>query len=279
MKTMMITGGTSGIGKEIAMHYLKKGDRVLVVGSSSTKLKTFAEEVGRLGAQDRAICFQADLSLVKENRRIIKEVENKISSLDSLILCAQDQKTRSVAIKTEEGFEFSFGLYYLSRYILSYGLIDTLAHAAAPVIINICAPGMKGNVHWDDVQSEKHFNSIKAIMHGSRLNDLLGVAFEVNCRESKINYVLFNPGAVQTRGATEAFEQPLMRMITKILYKIIGKPVDKAIEPIIKLLENPPSAPLSAFKQNKKISLNMETFNRNNAQRLHRLTEGLMHKV
>lgn len=276
MKTILITGGTSGIGKGIAMNYLKNGDRVIVVGSSTAKGEAFYEEARKLSAQERAIYLKADLSLVKENRRIIKEVSNKFSSLDALILCAQYQKKRTTAIKTEEGFEFYFGLYYLSRYILSYGLKDCLENALEPVIINVCAPGMKGTVNWDDLQAEKNYNSIKAIMHGSRLNDLLGVSFAANNIGTKIKYILFNPGAVQTSGAMEAFEQPVMRVAIKMLYKIIGKRVEKAIEPIIKFLENPTSVPLAAFMQTKEVSLTMETFNKDNAKKLYIITEGLI---
>ncbi len=276
MKTILITGGTSGIGKGIAMHYLKNGHRVIVAGSSIAKGEVFYEEAGKLGARERAIYIKADLSLVKENRRLIEEVRSKFSSLDALILCAQYQKKRKAAVKTEEGFEFSFGLYYLSRYILSYGLRDCLENSSEPVIINVCAPGMKGTVNWDDLQAEKNYNSIKAIMHGSRLNDLLGVSFAENNNGTKIKYILFNPGAVQTGGAMEAFEQPVLRAATKMLYKIIGKPVEKAIEPIIKLLENPPSAPLVAFIQTKEVSLAMGAFDKDNAKKLYIITQGLL---
>lgn len=273
MKTILITGGTSGIGKGIAMHYLKNGDRVIVVGSSSVKGERFLEEAGKLGAQDRAIYLKEDLNLAKGNQRIIEEVRSKFSSLDALILCAQYQKNRTTIIKTQEGFEISFGLYYLSRYILSYDLKDCLENALEPVIINVCAPGMKGIVNWDDLQSEKNFNSIKAIMHGSRLNDLLGVSFAANNKGTKIKYILFNPGAVQTSGAMEAYEQPVIRYLIKVLYKLIGKPVEKAIVPIIKLLENPPAAPLSAFKQNKEVSLTLGTFDKDKAQKLYMITK------
>lgn len=276
MKTILITGGTSGIGKGIAMNYLKNGDRVIVVGSSTAKGEAFYEEAIKLEAQERAIYLKADLSLVKENRRIIEEVKSNFFSLDALILCAQYQKKRTKAIKTEEGFEFSFELYYLSRFILSYGLKDYLENALEPVIINVCAPGMKGIVNWDDLQSEKNYSSIKAIMHGSRLNDLLGVSFAANNIGTKIKYILFNPGAVQTSGAMEAYDQPVMKSMIKVLYKLIGRPVEKAILPINKLLENPPIESLSAYKQNKEVSLSMETFDKDNAQKLYKVTKGLI---
>jgi len=50
---------------------------------------------------------------------------------------------------------------------------------------------------------------MKAIMHGSRLNNQLGLAFAQSAADTKIKYVLFNPGAVQLKGATEAFDNKL----------------------------------------------------------------------
>ena len=279
MKTIIITGGTSGIGKGVAMHYLKNGDQVIAIGSSAARGEMFYEEAKKIGAQDRATYLQADLSLVKENQRVIKEIKSRCTSIDALILCAQYQKNNRSILKTEENFVFSFGLYYLSRYILSYGLKDCLENASKPVILNVCAPGMKGTVNWEDLQSEKQCSNIQSIMHGSRLNDLLGVSFASNNNETRIRYILFNPGAVQTNGTMEAFEQPIMRAITKMLYKIIGNSVEKAIEPIISLLENPPIRDLSAFMKNKEISLTMETFNRDNAQKLSTITETYIKQI
>lgn len=279
MRTFIITGGTSGIGKGLAMHYLNNGDRVIAIGSSVVKGELFYEEAKKAGAQDRAIYIQADLSLVKENYRVIEEIKSRFTSIDALVLCAQYQKNTKLIIKTNENFVFSFGLYYLSRYILSYGLKVCLENATKPVILNVCAPGMKGTVNWEDLQSEKNYSNIKSIMHGSRLNDLLGVSFATNNKETKIRYILFNPGAVQTNGTMEAFEQPIMRALTKLLYKLIGSSVEKAIQPIIRLLESPPAAALSAYMKNQEVSLTMETFNNNNAQNLNKITEEYVKQI
>ena len=180
--------------------------------------------------------------------------------MDMLVLCAVSLKFRKIYSETQDGFEFTFGLYYLSRYILSYGLKECLERAESPVIMNVCAPGMKGAVNWDDLQNKNNFDSNKVQFHGSRLNDLLGVAFAQNDTVGKIKYVLFNPWAVQTSGVMEMYEKPMMKIMMKLMYKIIGKPVEKAIVPIIKLLENPPKPSLSAYKQQKEVSLAMEYF-------------------
>ena len=62
MKTILITGGTSGIGKGLAINYLKNGHRVIVVGSSNAKWEAFYEEAKKLEVQERAIFLKADLS-------------------------------------------------------------------------------------------------------------------------------------------------------------------------------------------------------------------------
>lgn len=107
-----------------------------------------------------------------------------------LVFCAASQKYKKTYSETQEGFELTFGLYYLSRYILSYGLKECLEKAENPVIMNVCAPGMKGTVNWDDLQNKNNFESNKVKYHGSRLNDLLGVAFAENDTVRKIKYIL-----------------------------------------------------------------------------------------
>lgn len=166
-----------------------------------------------------------------------------------MVVCLLKQhNTRKEYSETQEGFEFSFGLSYLSRYVLSYGLKEVLEKADNPVILNVCAPGMNGTVNLEDIQNKKNYNGARAKYHGSRLNDLLGVAFALNDPIGKIKYILFNPWAVQTNGTFEA------------------------ILPIIELLENPPSPSLSAYKQRKEVSLAMKTFDKENAQTLYNKT-------
>jgi len=70
VKTILVTGGANGLGKGVALHCLKKGDRVVVVGSSKANGDSFCDEARQLDAADRAFFIQADLILVKENQRV-----------------------------------------------------------------------------------------------------------------------------------------------------------------------------------------------------------------
>lgn len=255
---------------------LKKGNYVIIVGSSSHKGELFLNEAKQIGASERAIFMQADLSLVKENKRIVDEIRQKHSSLDKIVLAAAYQKHKDSILITKEGFEFVFGLMYLSRYILSYSFKELLEKSNRPIIVNIAAPGMKGKVNWNDIQFKKNYNSDKVKFHSSRLNDLLGVQFSEKETSGKIKYVLFNPWAVRTTGALEVYNTPIKSFFTKFMYKIIGKDAKEAIIPVVSHLENPPSAKLSAYKQSKEVNLAMETFDKNNAHKLDIITANLL---
>jgi len=271
MKTILITGGASGLGKGVAMHYLKTGERVVAIGSSKTNGDTLYNEAKQLGATDRAFYIQANLSLIKENERVVKEVKERFSSIDMLIFCAT--KHSKTYTETQEGFELTFALDYLSRFILSYGLKECLEKTESPIILNVCGTGMSGAVNWNDLQHKNSFKPMKVMMHGSRLNDLSGVSFVQNDTTKKIKYIMYNPMAVQTPGM-EAFSNS----ITKFIYKIIGKSVNNATTIIVKNLNNPPNENLSAYRENKKLNLSHSSYNPENAKRLYSLTTAQLNK-
>jgi hypothetical protein len=137
--------------------------------------------------------------------------------------------------------------------------------------MNICGTGMKGNVNWDDLQHKTSFNSMKVMMHGSRLNDLSAVAFTQNDISSRIKYILYNPMAVQTPGMME-FGGSTM----KFVYKIIGKPVEKDIVPMLELLAYPPEPTFSAYKERKRLDTGSVTYDTENARQLYTITVKLL---
>ena len=270
MKTVLITGGANGLGKGIAMRHLINGDCVIAVGSSSANGNTFYEEAKKIGAEDRAFYMQADLGLIKENQRLVEEIKSRFQALDSIIFCAA--KHSQVYTQTEEGLELTFSLAYLSRFILSYGLKELLERSENPIILNICGSGMKGEVNWEDLQFKNNFSAQKVMMHGSRLNDLLGVQFVKNDSVGKIKYIMYNPWAVQTPGMMKVYSSPMM----KFIYKIIGKPIDKAVIPVMEVLHYSGKAGLFAYRERKELSLNHPSYNPQNAERLFRATSQIL---
>ncbi|MFI1198562.1 SDR family NAD(P)-dependent oxidoreductase [Streptomyces sp. NPDC020883] len=271
MKTYVITGGTDGIGKALADRYLERGQEVVVIGRSAEKGEAWLAAAQHRGAAARAHFIRADLSRLSETRAVVERIRSAWAQVDALVLCARHFRTTRLV--TAEGFENTFAHFYLSRFVLSHGLADLLETAAAPVILNVAGPGGGGEIRWGDLQLAREYDGQRALMQGGRLNDLLGVAFVDTRPTTTVRYVLLNPGTVNT-GFSGQYTPDVMTQIDII--RRSAQPVHEAIVPILKLLDDPPLAPLSAFVRDKPLSAQGPDFTLAEARRLHRYTTGLL---
>lgn len=273
MRTYVITGGTDGIGRGLAMHLLGRGDRVIAVASGEARGRALLEEAARIDAADRAVFVRADLSTLPGMREVIRRVTQVTDAVDGLVFGAQ--RFRPQREETPDGFEFTFALAYLSRYVLGHGLVAALERAPAPVIMNIAGPGgLPGTIHWDDLQLRDRYTGMRASMQASRCNDLLGVDFPRLHPGACTRYVLYNPGFVRT-GLADPLPAP-QRIILKSLALMFAQPVRKAIVPIVRLMDHPPAEPVAAFFRHRPVPLTGEDFDRERAKRLAEVTRELV---
>lgn len=275
MQTVVITGGTDGLGRGLALHYLKEGARVIAIGSTPAKGEALIGDAKELSAEGRVHFLPVDLTSVSAARRLVEEIENTYASVDKLILCAQRYRLFGKRSVTAEGYEHSFALAYLSRYILSHGLLDALRCTKRPVIMNVGTPGVGlGKIHWDDLQMERQYNGNRATLQSFRANDLLGVAFAADYPDGPVSYIGYNPGVVST-GMPNALPLPL-KIMTKATFAVAATPVHKAIRPMVELLENPPQGTFVAHWKRKPVKLEGKAFDPESARRLKALTEDLV---
>ena len=82
-KIAIVTGGTSGIGLEIARLYAKGRAKVAITGRDEEKMAGVAKELRGDGAE--VLEIQADLANLPDMDRIIEETENKLGPVDILI--------------------------------------------------------------------------------------------------------------------------------------------------------------------------------------------------
>lgn len=267
MKTIVISGGTDGIGRHLAQEYARRGDRVIVLGRSAGKGRAVLAACG-----ERAVFRPVDLSLIGQNHAVIADIVASYPVVDALVLCARYY--RSTRAETTEGIEHTFALFYLSRYLLSYGLRESLERADTPVIVNVAGPGADLTVvNWDDLQFIRGYHGGAALGQGGKLNDLLGVAFAARHPTGRTRYALVHPGVTATSfageydGRTSAAVENLRRG---------GKPVSEAAAPIIDLIDAPPSSGLSAYVEGNRIEVRGRGFDAAAARRLDAVTRTLL---
>ncbi|WP_086840956.1 SDR family NAD(P)-dependent oxidoreductase [Amycolatopsis kentuckyensis] len=269
MKTLVIAGGTDGIGRHLTETHVRRGDHVVVVGRDEVKGKAVVSAADGPG---RAEFARADLSLLAETRALVTDLADRLPAIDALVLCARHY--RSTRTVTREGIEENFALFYLSRFLLGHGLRSTLEAAPVPVIVNVAGPGGDLSlVRWDDLQLRRGYHGGLALGQGGKLNDLLGVSFAEQYAGGATRYVLVHPGVTAT-GFSGTYDRETLAHIDHM--KRHAKPVRAAAEPISRLIEAPPAAPLSAFVEGEPLGVTGRGFAPASARRLDVLTRELL---
>lgn len=82
-KVILITGGTSGIGKACAFLFGRAGAKVAVSGRNQQNLDETARELAAAGIE--ALAVKADVSVEADCERMVQETVNRFGRLDVLI--------------------------------------------------------------------------------------------------------------------------------------------------------------------------------------------------
>jgi NAD(P)-dependent dehydrogenase (short-subunit alcohol dehydrogenase family) len=258
-KTVVVSGGTDGMGRATALARRERGDTVVVIGSNAEKGRALGPGITFL---------HADLSSVVAVRGVVEAVGERFGAVDALVLCANRQSP--ARRETAEGLEYTFALYYLSRYLLAEGLRPQLEAAPAPVIVNVSGVGVtKGAIAWDDLQLRAGYGMIRAQLQAGRLNDLLGAG-----HAGKARYVLYHPGF--TRSGDLSPLSPALRVALRALARVAARPVTESVRPIVELIDAPPAARLTAIDRGRVLDPSLHTLDPAAAARLRAATEALL---
>ena len=133
-KNALVLGGTKGIGLGFAQYMATHGCRVTVVGRSSGQ--TVVDKLNQFSSGNDFL--QADLSLLAESRRVVREYLEKHESLDYLIL-SQGIATLEGRKETPEGNDIKLSLHYYSRVQMALEAEEALAKSGGTALFVLSA--------------------------------------------------------------------------------------------------------------------------------------------
>jgi NAD(P)-dependent dehydrogenase (short-subunit alcohol dehydrogenase family) len=197
LPTAVVTGGTGGIGRAVAVELARRGYRVMIVGRSAERGAAVlaALEEAAPGA-DHAL-IRADLSLLRETARAADDIAGHTDRLDTVVLCAGILSV--VPEWTDENLERTFVLNYLSRYLLLRRLLAMLADASSGRVVLVANAGRyRDTLDLDDLQLRRGGRGLKVAGRTQFANDLLAVELAERVRGSRIEVTCVFPGLVDT---------------------------------------------------------------------------------
>ena len=197
-KTVVITGGTSGIGEVAAEALAKMGARIVLIARDKLRgAAMLARLRGQAPNLAHAIYF-ADLTRLSEMKRAAAQVATTEPPIDVLINNAGALfATRRL---TENGLETTFALNHMAYFVLTESLHVRLLAAGGARVINTASASHRGaTLDFDDLQSAKSFGSIKVYGRTKLCNILFTRELARRLRGTGVTANCLHPGFVATR--------------------------------------------------------------------------------
>lgn len=189
-KALVITGGSSGIGQELARQLAAQGHHILAV-SRRADLAIRHEGKGTITG------VAADLSSNEGVRSASAQVHQLTTSVTGLVNCASS--VSSERRETVDGLEYSFALNYLSYFHLTGLLLPLLLKAPAPRVINVsAAPVPWVTLDFDDLQTTRSYGGAKAYLRSKLADVMFTYGLAELTRHTPLAAVAVHPGIVKT---------------------------------------------------------------------------------
>lgn len=200
-RTILITGGTSGIGRAAALALAVPAHRLLVAGRNPVLLEGLARELRSRGAGG-VVTFAADLMLMSGVRALAAQVRAATPRLD--VLANNAGAIFDTRQLTAEGFERTLALNHLAYVLLTQLLLDRVASSPDGRIVNTAsAAHRRARLDLDDLQSGRHYRGWRAYGNSKLMNILftraLARRLTADPATAHVSAAAFHPGFVASR--------------------------------------------------------------------------------
>jgi len=215
-KKVVLTGGTSGIGKAAAFKLAEKKAFLTIVARNREKAEQVQQEIIKKTGNPHIDFLIADLSLMHDIKHVAEKLKTAKKSIDILINNAgalfNERK------QTSEGLEQTFATDLLGVFYLTMLLKDALAQSRGSRIINVSSGGMyTQKIDVDDLQNRRGpYNGAKAYARAKRGVVILTQIWAEQFKKCGITVNSMHPGWVDTPGIETSlpeFHQQVNRLL------------------------------------------------------------------
>lgn len=214
--TVLVTGGTGGIGRATAIGLATMGARVGIAGRDRGRADAAAATIVRESGAPAVDVFVADMSSQAEVRRLAAEVLDAYPRLDVLVNNVGGYwDTRHV---TADGLERTFAVNHLAPFLLTDLLLERLKDSARGRVVTVASGAhTAGRIEFDDLQGERSYSGSRAYDQSKLANVLFSHELARRLAGSGITANALHPGVVRTSfgaddpGAIQRWLVPFMR--------------------------------------------------------------------
>jgi NAD(P)-dependent dehydrogenase (short-subunit alcohol dehydrogenase family) len=196
-KIVLITGATSGIGRETAIGLASMGAKVTMLVRNEEKGAAVVREIKERTGNAESLCIKCDLASFESVRRAAEEFKAGQQHLDVLI----DNAGLVLGKRrvTVDGYEQTFQVNHLSHFLLTNLLLDVLKKSAPSRIVVVASEAhRRAHLDLDDLMLENSFSAFKAYGRSKLANLLFCFELARRLEGSGVTANCLHPGVVRT---------------------------------------------------------------------------------
>lgn len=201
-RTVLITGGTGGIGRATALGLASMGARVGITGRDRSRAETAASAIARESANPAVDVFVGDLSSQTEVRRLADEVLDAYPRLDVLVNNVGGFWAHRHV--TADGLEHTFALNHLAPFLLTSLLLDRLTASAPARIVTVSSGAQSlGRIDFDDLMGEGTYSGQRAYNQSKLANVMFTYELARRIEGTGVTATVLHPGMTSTAFGAE----------------------------------------------------------------------------
>ena len=218
-KTIIVTGGNSGLGYESVKAFALKGAKVILACRDIQKGELAKHEIMQENPRGIIIVMKIDLMDLNSVREFARQFKSENIRLDILLNNAGIMATPN--FKTKDGFEAQLGTNHLGHFALTGLLLDILKATPGSRVVNVSSIAHKaGKMDFNDLMFEegRKFKSMQAYGQSKLANLLFSYELQRYFERNQISSisVAAHPGGSNTRLAGHLEDGRLMKLVSKI---------------------------------------------------------------
>jgi NAD(P)-dependent dehydrogenase (short-subunit alcohol dehydrogenase family) len=213
-KTVLITGGTGGIGLAVAVGMASLGARVGITGRDRDRANRAAAAIG--GEADHPVdVFVADMSSQSEVRRLAAEVLSAYPRLDVLVNNVGGfWAHRHVTV---DGLEHTFALNHLAPFLLTNLLLERLKASAPARVVTVSSGAQSmGRIDFDDLMGAREYSGQRAYNQSKLANVMFTYELARRLEGTGVTATALHPGMTNTAFSAEDPDRKMAPIIVAV---------------------------------------------------------------
>lgn len=268
-KTVVVTGGTSGIGRATVLALAEMSAHVIFSGRNAAAAEEVIAAAKAKNAAAKVEFLPVNFASLASVRDFAKAVKDKAPTIDVLINNAGASPAKFE--RSTDGIEMTLAVNHLAPFLLTHKLLPAIADGGR--IVNVASKMHSWrSFNFEDPQLTKKWSGTTAYSQSKLANVMFTYQLAEKLAGRKISVNCLHPGVIATEITRD------MPSVVQFIARLVFKSPEKGAETSVYLATAPEIAGVTGkyFDNKKAVASSPESHDRGKQQQLWHLTEELL---